>query len=673
MMKKLFLLLAVAASAIGASATDVTFTVKDYYPDLTATTVLDANATIQLNDDFTLTLAKGAGDNKYRTGNGGMLQVYNGGTYTIKAKEGLTMTSVTGFFPASTAADKNLPFTINPDGNEAVFTASTENNTQGYMQFSRFSVTYEVKVSATEVTYKVIDYFTGVATNTVLTEPVVLSDMFTLTLTKGATDSKFRTGNNGMIQVGENGAYTISAASGIVMKSVTGFCPAGINGVNDLAFTINDSGNEAVYTVGGDQMLKPNNNMQFSRFTIVYEAAGGKEQCAEPEFSIPSGSKVAMNAKVDVTCATEGATLHYIWPNKQEYTEALPTTLTISASMTIEAWTSKEGMDDSKHVFVTYTTESARNAEYIVKDYYPNVASSANVDVTELKLADNFMVTFEGGTPGAKYYGDGSFRIMPGCKMTLVAAKGVTLSSVSFFNPRTQQTLYMDLNSDATQATYTATGNAYTKVQKFNITFYGEAEYETLTHDFAATEFESLATTWTEPWTITLDNIKFTITKNNAQNNPTYNTNYKEVRLYSKSSLKVQTLNGSKITDIVFTLSDQGIKRLGELGVSSGLMQEWDNNANKALSWSGTVPSVTFTVPETATLGSESTKAAQLDFTKISVTVKEPVLAVESIASDNNENAPVEYYNLQGIRIAEPQNGIFIRRQGNRVSKVLVK
>lgn len=39
----------------------------------------------------------------------------------------------------------------------------------------------------------------------------------------------------------------------------------------------------------------------------------------------------------------------------------------------------------------------------------------------------------------------------------------------------------------------------------------------------------------------------------------------------------------------------------------------------------------------------------------------------------SDENAPVEYYNLQGIRVENPENGVYIRRQGNTVSKVLVK
>lgn len=37
------------------------------------------------------------------------------------------------------------------------------------------------------------------------------------------------------------------------------------------------------------------------------------------------------------------------------------------------------------------------------------------------------------------------------------------------------------------------------------------------------------------------------------------------------------------------------------------------------------------------------------------------------------ENVPVEYFNLQGVRVANPENGLYIRRQGNKVSKVIVK
>lgn len=46
-----------------------------------------------------------------------------------------------------------------------------------------------------------------------------------------------------------------------------------------------------------------------------------------------------------------------------------------------------------------------------------------------------------------------------------------------------------------------------------------------------------------------------------------------------------------------------------------------------------------------------------------------PTSAVKAI---ENENAPVEYYNLQGVRVANPENGIFVRRQGNKTTKVVL-
>ncbi len=42
-------------------------------------------------------------------------------------------------------------------------------------------------------------------------------------------------------------------------------------------------------------------------------------------------------------------------------------------------------------------------------------------------------------------------------------------------------------------------------------------------------------------------------------------------------------------------------------------------------------------------------------------------------AAAADENAPVEYYNLQGIKVKNPSNGIFIKVQGSKVSKVLIR
>lgn len=52
--------------------------------------------------------------------------------------------------------------------------------------------------------------------------------------------------------------------------------------------------------------------------------------------------------------------------------------------------------------------------------------------------------------------------------------------------------------------------------------------------------------------------------------------------------------------------------------------------------------------------------------------VASPTSGIEAIASDEAA-APAEYFNLQGQRVAEPKAGLYILRQGSKVSKVVVK
>ena len=54
----------------------------------------------------------------------------------------------------------------------------------------------------------------------------------------------------------------------------------------------------------------------------------------------------------------------------------------------------------------------------------------------------------------------------------------------------------------------------------------------------------------------------------------------------------------------------------------------------------------------------------ELDLTNVGV---EDAMVEEQI----DANAPVEYFNLQGIKVAEPENGLFIKRQGSKVTKVI--
>ena len=55
---------------------------------------------------------------------------------------------------------------------------------------------------------------------------------------------------------------------------------------------------------------------------------------------------------------------------------------------------------------------------------------------------------------------------------------------------------------------------------------------------------------------------------------------------------------------------------------------------------------------------------------KVKVTNEDILTGVEDIAVD--ANAPVEYYNLQGVKVENPSNGIFIKKQGTKATKVVL-
>lgn len=56
--------------------------------------------------------------------------------------------------------------------------------------------------------------------------------------------------------------------------------------------------------------------------------------------------------------------------------------------------------------------------------------------------------------------------------------------------------------------------------------------------------------------------------------------------------------------------------------------------------------------------------AAQYSFTNDSAT------GIESVSAESNER--VEYYNLQGVKVVNPSSGLYIKKQGNKVTKVIL-
>lgn len=119
--------------------------------------------------------------------------------------------------------------------------------------------------------------------------------------------------------------------------------------------------------------------------------------------------------------------------------------------------------------------------------------------------------------------------------------------------------------------------------------------------------------------TLALTQAPFTVTlaKAEATNAPIINGKSNDARVYAKGAVNVVT-KGENMTQIVFGLSAQGVKRLTKITASVGEVVE--SADSKTVTWTGAAKDVTFTVGEKADLGSDgAAKAGQLCFDNITV------------------------------------------------------
>ena len=142
-------------------------------------------------------------------------------------------------------------------------------------------------------------------------------------------------------------------------------------------------------------------------------------------------------------------------------------------------------------------------------------------------------------------------------------------------------------------------------------------------------ENEDASIRWSGPsdWTVSEDKntISFTsgtytitAVKGSANNAPTVNEKQNDCRVYAKGSVTITT-TGEAMTQIVFNLSSQGLKRLAPIVADAGNVTT-QQSGDKTVTWTGSAKTVTFTVGEKADFGSDgSEKAGQLDFSSITI------------------------------------------------------
>ncbi len=167
---------------------------------------------------------------------------------------------------------------------------------------------------------------------------------------------------------------------------------------------------------------------------------------------------------------------------------------------------------------------------------------------------------------------------------------------------------------------------------------------------------------------------------------------------FGRLSLVEATFDGNKVTTAVsniikiaaanggYTLQDANGRYLGfdgEHKTSFQLYTEVNEYTVWAIAMTNGEAAITMTVGESTgtvgvTKGSEGTWYTNIAPSVGADEIMLPKLykkggssSVETITVD--QNAPVEYFNLQGIRVENPANGLYIRRQGNNVAKVYIR
>ena len=143
------------------------------------------------------------------------------------------------------------------------------------------------------------------------------------------------------------------------------------------------------------------------------------------------------------------------------------------------------------------------------------------------------------------------------------------------------------------------------------VLFAGSMMAETVTlkmEDYAATSF-------------TGNGITVSTAKNTGSTEPAYNATGKDLRIYAKGSITISA--EANITAISFTISTQGKKRLAPLTVNVGTVTV-KGTPDFTATWIGSAKEVIFTVGDKADYGTDgNSKAGQLDFTEIEVTLEE--------------------------------------------------
>lgn len=149
-----------------------------------------------------------------------------------------------------------------------------------------------------------------------------------------------------------------------------------------------------------------------------------------------------------------------------------------------------------------------------------------------------------------------------------------------------------------------------------------------------------------------------------------FSTGYR-MRFYPQTTLTITVPEGSKIESVGLysdlSLSGSGYtQRATVTGYEGAAATEWPDGLtfSSGYVWTPSQDTNVFVLEN-------NYESGMVAFVYAKVVFSNTPTGINGISSE--VDAPVEYYNLNGMRVYEPADGIFIRRQGSKVSKVVLK
>lgn len=398
---------------------------------------------------------------------------------------------------------------------------------------------------------------------------------------------------------------------------------------------------------------KYNNNIQFQPMVIeAYPAA--------PVITPADGETVAVDTEVEIT-AEEGATIYYSTSLETEFAIYTDGCITVQGyptdTFTVEAYAEKDGMR-SETVTATYTIGGKLNPNLAwvnaegepVSEFTWTIGETTFDDIPTFVCPPRLFgsITLTSSNPEVAAVD------MDADPWLKVVAPGTTVITLSL--PETED--YEAGSADLTLIVTDSSQKPATVDGTFNFTDFSSLNFTTPTEAPETGKGIQI-----EENSLTANGIVLSFTKTGGTGVRIWNTSGNTtLRIYKSSSMTITAPDNYYITKVEFTPgSDKGNWGLQLVSDQKGTFTEKVWNATT----DDEVNSVKFEVPSDGT--NTYIKVISVECTKIP--------SVPSGVSDmeaTDENAPVEYYNLQGLRVLNPENGIYIRRQGSKVTKVIM-